>query len=178
MQCSVYLDYSIGGVDNIYLYMYMVRRVRPLRFVAHERLTKNAGEYLVPTLLSSGCEISLGMGLGVRCVYMCTYVTCSYVRSCSVEYDVDELYGCTLSTGSLKGEQLCKALILRRDDRLCRAREEAGTLRPLIVSGPQGNYFLLEEKRLKDLVLECTSYSLHVSCVLSARILDLHTTQD
>ncbi len=51
-----------------------------------------------------------------------------HVTSCSVEYGVDELHCCALSTGSAKGEQLSKALLLRRDDRLCRVREEAGTL--------------------------------------------------
>ncbi len=72
-----------------------------------------------------------------------------HVASCSVEYSVDHLHCCALSTGSAKGEQLSKALLLRRDDRLRRAREEAGTLerrrasdRALTISGPQGNYIL------------------------------------
>ncbi len=64
----------------IYIYKYIfIWYIRPSRFVAHERLTKNARKYLVPTLLSSECEISLGTRLGATCVYMytCTYVTCS-----------------------------------------------------------------------------------------------------
>ncbi len=50
------------------------------------------------------------------------------LASCSVEYSVVELHCCALNTGSAKGEQLFKALLLRRDDRLRRAREEAGML--------------------------------------------------
>ncbi len=44
----------------IYIFIWYIR---PLRFVAHERLTKNGRKCLVPTLLSSGCEISLGTRL-------------------------------------------------------------------------------------------------------------------
>ncbi len=60
--------------------------------------------------------------------HTCTRVPTLHVASCSVEYSVDELHCCALSTGLAKGEQLSKALLLRRDDRLHRAREEAGTL--------------------------------------------------
>ncbi len=126
-------DTVLTKSDSIYM-------VRPLRFVAHERLTKHARKYFLPTLLS-GCEISLGTRLGARCVYNCE-TTALHVACCS---SVDELYRCALSTGSTKGEQLSKPLLLRQGDRLRRAREEAGTLE-------------------------------QVSCVLSARILDLHTT--
>ncbi len=61
---------------------------------------------------------------------MFTRVPTLLVTSCSVEYSVDELHCCALSTGSAKSEQLhvSKALLLRRDDRLRQAREEAGTL--------------------------------------------------
>ncbi len=56
------------------------------------------------------------------------YLRCMYSASCSVEYSVDELHCCALSTGSARSEQLSKALLLRRDNRLRRAQEEAGTL--------------------------------------------------
>ncbi len=59
---------------------------------------------------------------------MCLHVYLHYVASCSVQYSVDELYCCALSTGSAKGKQLPKALLLRQDDRLCQAQEELGTL--------------------------------------------------
>ncbi len=52
------------------------------------------------------------------------HVPTLHVASCSVECSVDELHCCA---GSAKGEQLSKALLLRRDDRLRRVREEPGT---------------------------------------------------
>ncbi len=105
----------------------MVRRVcvLPLRFVAHQRLTKNARKYFVPTRMSSGCEIRLGTRL--KCEMCLTVYLRLHAASCSIQFSVDELYCCTLSIASAKGEQLSKALLLRQNDRLRRAQEEAGT---------------------------------------------------
>ncbi len=53
------------------------------------------------------------------------------VDSCSVQYSVDELYRCTLSTGSVRVNsylRLCYTRTLRRDDRLLWVQEEAGML--------------------------------------------------
>ncbi len=107
---------------------------------------------------------------------MCLHV---YLR-CSVEYSVDELHCCAMSTGSAKGEQLSKALLLRQDDRLRRAREEAGVEQAIELSQSADHretiYFTLEETAVKR--LSAGTRKLLIACVLSARILDLHTTQD
>ncbi len=67
----------------------ILRRVRPLRFVAHERLPNN-----------------ISFSLWVRDVF-----TRVLTFSCSVQYSVDKLYRCTLGTGSEKDEQLSKVLL-------------------------------------------------------------------
>ncbi len=72
-----------------------------------------------------------------------------HVASCSVEYSVDELHCCALSTGSAKVNSYLRLCYLdgttgyaereRKQVRLSRLRARD---RALTVSGPQGNYIL------------------------------------
>ncbi len=98
-----------------------------------------------------------------------TRVPTLHVANCSVRYSVDELYCCTLSTSSAKGEQQSKAYYLDRTtgyakrERQVRLSRRRADDRALTVSGPQGNYFTLETavKRLST-----GMHKLLIVCVL------------
>ncbi len=98
-------------LDKVLIYIYMVHRPSSA-FCRSSAINENARKYLVPMFLSSGCKISLGTGQ-VRDVFTRVRVPTLHVASCLVEHSVDELHCCALSTGSAKGEQLSKALLLR-----------------------------------------------------------------
>ncbi len=102
-----------------------------------------------------------------------------HVASCSVEYSVDELHCCALSTGLAKGEQLSTHVHVhvrlcylngttgyaKRERKQVRLSRSRASDRALTVGGPQGNYIIhwrrqWLKKRL--IVLEHASYSLHV----------------